>query len=428
MLSLAGEWNPGLLARHAEALDLLWSQRLAAVRSPDWTVAALARHDERIEAHADGLVLAADEADALLEARLGADEVPAALGAAHVLLCREDARGARWAEEAFLAASGPALEAFRLALRFAPPERHGAALERAAKAPEEARAVAALAAQAFHGGLGGLGQPFRLLDLARSTETSVRRLAWEAISFLGADALGGGAGASLRPHLAERFRASLGDPDAAVRQALLVAAAWTRQPWLLETLRARATAPAPDDLPALGLLAVLGTEADLPRLLEVAATAALGPDRFALLGASGRPAAAEPLLDAMGSEDRPSAVAAAAAFRALTGVDVARGERVPLREAGPDELDARFVETVRLPDPGLARTRWQALRRALPGATRLCQGFDVGVGVPPEAWALVDLASRADLALRCCFERRPGPGAAELERFPRLGADETDGT
>src|SRR5947209_8673977 len=46
---------PEIVSQHAEEAAFLWGQRAAAVRAPHYTLTDLARLEERLEAHLDGL-------------------------------------------------------------------------------------------------------------------------------------------------------------------------------------------------------------------------------------------------------------------------------------------------------------------------------------------------------------------------------------
>jgi hypothetical protein len=285
VLLAAPAWKQNLLTVHVEELESLWLRRLAGWRSPEWTDVALRRLDERILAHADALVLAGDEAMLVLEQALGSEAWTAVLGAAHVLLSREDGEGVRAAHAGFGEARGPALEAWGVALRHAPVEPHRELLQRAARGEDEPHAAAALSALIFH----GLDvEPLRLPWLARARDPMIRRQAWEAVAYLGAALLAASSAAGLRSHLAEVFRASLDEPDLAVRAALLEAAVWTRQPWLLTHLRGRAAGDrlGPEDLPELRLLARIGVPEDAPLLRAAADAAALEAESEELLQAA----------------------------------------------------------------------------------------------------------------------------------------------
>ena len=63
---------PGIIEQHCDEAAFLWIQRGNAVNSNQFCVLDLARHDERIEAHIDGLRVAAAEAWPLCEEKLSA--------------------------------------------------------------------------------------------------------------------------------------------------------------------------------------------------------------------------------------------------------------------------------------------------------------------------------------------------------------------
>jgi hypothetical protein len=394
VLSAAPPWKRQLLAVHVEELEHLWNQRLHAWDAGDWPQPAVARLDGRIAAHADALVLAGEEAMLPLEEALGSEEFPAVVGAAHVLLSRQDRDGVARARALLLASRGLLAEALRIAIRHAPVTAHVEALGLAAREPDEGRAVAALSALAFHGGDGDLG---RLVALVQSCDAAVRAQAWEAVAYLGAEHLAASPAANLRAALSERFRAGLRDPAGSVKAALLDAAAWTRQRWLLDHLRSVAASAAlrPDDLPALRLLAVLGEAQDLPALLAAAANPALEPARVELLGILGQPDGMEDLLAALDSEEPDLAWAAARAFRHWTGIELPSLSAEVLGVTDPDGMDSRG-----LPDAAPARAWWE--RQRARGAASLPE---------PDHNSLV-LSARIARALRSGGQRK-----AELERL-----------
>lgn len=210
--------------------------------------------------------------------------------------------------------------------------------------------------------------------------------------------------------------------DAGRRAAALEAAAWTRQGWLLDALRARAARPAPEDLDALRLLAVLAPPADLPRIRAVGEAAALGPARFDVLAAFGSPALVPALLEGMRSEDAETAAAAGAAYQRITGMDVESGTRARVVPAGapePDAFEREFLDEVALPDPAKAAAHWDAVRKDFETGTRWCAGIDLGAAGAPPADARLGLGVRREAALRAAFHGAAGVRLADLERFPR---------
>ena len=75
------------------------------------------------------------------------------------------------------------------------------------------------------------------------------------------------AGRAPRVGRLDLFRNGWRDPDSGVRREALIAAAWARQPGLLEHCRKLAGKPIPDHADAIELLALLGGPEDLGCLL-----------------------------------------------------------------------------------------------------------------------------------------------------------------
>src|SRR5215207_4917869 len=75
---------PEIVSQHAEEAAFLWLLRDAAVRAPHYLLADIARLDDRVEAHLDGLRVNGEPAWATCSAALG-PELPGELFAAGVL-------------------------------------------------------------------------------------------------------------------------------------------------------------------------------------------------------------------------------------------------------------------------------------------------------------------------------------------------------
>jgi len=74
---MAQNYIPEIVAEHAEEAAFLWVQRCAAVTAPNYSPQQFADLDERLEAHIDGLRVAADEGWKLAEAALDEGEAEA---------------------------------------------------------------------------------------------------------------------------------------------------------------------------------------------------------------------------------------------------------------------------------------------------------------------------------------------------------------
>src|SRR5215217_7609569 len=127
-------------------------------------------------------------------------------------------------------------------------------------------------------------------------------------------------------------------------------------------------------------------------------------------------------LSELANPDPEVAAAAGAAFSKMTGQNIGPKDRTtpPSKDGGQrDELEAKFLEGVSLPDPTLARARWDKMKARLAGATRVCKGFDVSRGAPPDVLSKLDMESRWEYFLRSRFNRVWSGSPADLERFPQ---------
>jgi hypothetical protein len=202
------------------------------------------------------------------------------------------------------------------------------------------------------------------------------------------------------------FPEGLEDEDPEVRRQVLFTAAWARQSWLLEHCRKQADNPAPENWDAILMLAILGRPGELRRIEAVGRAAQLGPRRFRALGAYGHPASVEFLLEAMASADPATAAAAGAAFKKITGADVASDRRAQvLPEDGhqPDEFEKEFLDEVKMPDPRRARAHWDQVKERFSASTRVCRGIDLSEGAGAESAAELDMESRWEACVRGRF-------------------------
>jgi len=73
-----------IVSQHAEEAASLWRQRVAAIKSPHFVLRQLAKHDDRLVAHIDGLRIAGDAGRKICEEQLATEE-PGAMFSATVL-------------------------------------------------------------------------------------------------------------------------------------------------------------------------------------------------------------------------------------------------------------------------------------------------------------------------------------------------------
>lgn len=202
------------------------------------------------------------------------------------------------------------------------------------------------------------------------------------------------------------YRVALDDEERRVRRAALLAAAWTRQPWLLDDCRHRALQPIQEHWDALVLLSILGTPSDLPLVAAAGRAEALGAPRFRLLGSFGHPLAVPDLLEAIGSDDVLTAASAGFAFSQITGFDIASENRVqvpPAAGAEPDAIESEFLDEVFLPDHERAHAYWEQAGSQFAAGTRWCRGFDVSRGLSDEILGELDMQSRWEAGLRARY-------------------------
>lgn len=336
-----------ILEEHLEEMAFLWIQRRRLLFSPEVPLRRLPRHDERIEAHADGLAIGGAASVEVALERLE-DENPfvsaAALRAWLVLGNPDSATALARFDE-----MPPALvPAWREAVRWcdAATIERVFAPARAASLPPAPLALA-VEALAWH----GLLPEAAAAHAARHEQAGVRAavarvLAWPGTSTPAHDLL---------PRLFD-------DPDPAVRRLARWSAALRDAAGTCERLRAaRPSALDAFDAQLLGLCGDAGDVATLSRLAELEAPRLAA---LAALGDLGDETAIEALLRVLRIPDEAIQLAATAGLeRALGAVGGA--------EEGDD------------PRPATAATveaRWQELSEQLPRGACLCRGL-------PRPWA-----------------------------------------
>lgn len=404
---------PEVVDEHLEVLPLLLALREQFLCAGHVTARALRDHDERIDAHADGLVLAGADAREAIEAMLMGADPGAAAAAALVCARAGDAGHAKLVLDAFATAKGDALFGLGTGLSLAPIASLRAGLAGLAAADASAAAWTAARVLAFH----GAETPDALRSLAAMpapADADAARAALALLAVLGAARL---AKLPVRELRAGLETCALAE-DAALRRAAIEAAAWTKQPWLLERCRAAAASPGHEALDWLRALAVLGGPEDRDRVLALARATALGAARHALLGAYGHPAVVPVLLEGMRDADAETAAAAGAAFQRVTGCDAESGVRARVVPPGeePDEFEREFLEEVALPDPDKAAALWDERRKTFEAGKRWCAGVEVESGGIAAADALA-LGLRREAYLRAASRGAWPDGVGPLEKF-----------
>jgi uncharacterized protein (TIGR02270 family) len=343
-----------------------------------------------------------------VEEGLTSDDSAKAFAAAYSLLRLQNETATFAVIQAFSAAQGKQMQGLRQALSHAQLEQILPSLPFlffSSAAPTVAAAADVLVSHS------ALPPPGMTIDqLLQDEDPGVRQIAWRVVT---------NSGLSVDPKL---YAAAMRDEEPAVKRAGLEAAAWNGVPGVLVLARQLAESPEPENLYALELLATLGGPEDVQRMTSIAKAKELGAARFRLLGCFGHPRLMEVLLAELANPDPEVAAAAGAAFTKMTGQDIDSKERaqlLPDNSEKPDDFEAEFLDEVTLPSPELARTHWQ---KAMPGfakATRVCRGFDLSRGTPPEVLAKLDMESRWECFLRSRFTRASSASPATLERFPQ---------
>lgn len=395
-----------VLDEHAEELQFLWGLRRDSLRSPELTLPKVRRLESRMEAHAEGLLLARGELPEILGGDLASDDPLAAFAAGYILLRSGVPGAAASVVEAFRGSAGGCREGLCEALSHGDVRSVSAELVDCLRSADAGLAVAAataLALQRQPGAPDPQESRFRV-----DADASVRAAGWRLVPLLSS------------PPRPEAFRRGFSDPDASVAREAAVAAAWFAMPEVLEACRENAQADREDAAQWLYLLAVLGEPADLAAVAAASSErAGHGRSGPRALGALGHPGGVSALLGAMDSEDPVRASAAGAAFVKITGADAASDRRATVLPPGvpPDDFEAEFLEEVVLPDAAAARTYWQGVRPTFGKGTRWCRGADVSSGCPVELLEAIDMESRWEACLRGRFNGTWKGSASELVRL-----------
>ena len=319
---------PDILEEHWDDLDFLWSQRGVIVFDGDYDLLELAEHEERIEAHLDGLRIAGARGLSVAREVLASGAAPQAAIATRLLMESGDEDRAL-VLDAFTA-GGEAGDGVRDGLRHIRATDLQPVLPElealASGAPSDWVIAAVLDVLAFH------GRDFKpMLQLLVHEDAGVRALAW------------GAHGRTARFGETE-LAAALGEVEEGVRRSALFALADAGTYGLAVQCADAAFRETDPDGVALEMLGVLGQleyEADLVRSL---ATAPVSRYAIRALGALGAPSALPEVVRAGGAAENE--VHALAAWQRVTGAEL------------PRELD---VETwVRLTEEWCATDRGSA--------------------------------------------------------------------
>ncbi|MEZ6117695.1 MAG: FHA domain-containing protein [Pirellulaceae bacterium] len=215
------------------------------------------------------------------------------------------------------------------------------------------------------------------------------------------------------------FRDGLEHQDLSVFRSALHAAAWTRQPWLLDYCRGIAAGPDLDRWEAVRLFALLGEPSDLDIVIQILRNPRNKAARFEIARLFGHWAVIEDLIVTMESNQPHDVVRAAEAFSGITGINIDSSERVALLpEDGsePDEFEQEFLDRVFLPDLPKAKQFWNQQQASYKKGTRWCCGNNASAGSTSFRVSL-DLRSRWEVTLRDHYHGYSTEAFVELLRF-----------
>ena len=218
------------------------------------------------------------------------------------------------------------------------------------------------------------------------------------------------------------FDDALRDEDPGVRSEALLAAAWTRQTWLLDYCRWQAEQPVPSHWDAVWMLGVLGKPDDCTLIRQVGRNERLGVARFAVLASFGHPRVIPDLLRAIAGDDPATAVAAGNAFAKITGADIGSDQLVTLaaeKELPADESEAPPADEAVLPSPVMAQQHWERVKGEFAAGTRWRNGLNLSAGLSAELLTQLDMEGRWEALLRAHFEGQWQGRPQDMERIRR---------
>jgi uncharacterized protein (TIGR02270 family) len=403
---LLNDFIPDVVSQHAEELAFLWLLRSTAIGQPHYSIADLARLDDRIDAHLDGLRVAGASGWEVAREALDTGESGEVFAAA--VLTFESTDQSRISVLLEKIAGGPELSpAVVSSLGWLPFNQSRPHIDRMLQ--EESRTLrrVGLAAAAAH--RADLGPT--LSQLAADEDWALRARALRAVGELGR--------VDLLPVAERHLKAD--DPE------VRFSAAWSTaflsaKP---EALSALATIAQSDSRHREGALQMVMRRADphaakawQQKLVQDAATMRLAVQGA---GAMGNPAEIPWLIGQMKMPEL--ARVAGESFTTITGIDIAyqdlEGERPEGFESGPTEdpadenveLDAD--ENLPWPDPKLIQKWWQSNKSAFHFGTRHLLGKPITIDWCKQVLRIGRQRQRAAAALELAM-RQPGSPLFEV--------------
>jgi uncharacterized protein (TIGR02270 family) len=392
-----------ILEEHLTELDFLWEQRERFVFSPDWTLKELAAHEERAEAHLDGLRIGAANSVDIARPALTADETGLATAATFVLMAYDLLELEHEVLHALKTATPKSRDGIRIGLRHSDIKRMVAELVELATSAEPAVRAAALDVLAFH----RLPPPKGIPILLNDSDPHVRRLVYDAAGRFGG------------PWSYDVLRDALDGDSAALRLAALRASAKMGLLGLDDSCRqacTRAQNPVPE---ALEFLGVLGNAKDLPILMNAMTRPELVGAALSGMGKLGSVAAIPVLLEAI-DNDKLTHTAGRAFVRITGAKDIEATKPLPPPE-GATEEEIQDWDSSFPPDPSKAGTWWEKAKGRFTAEGRWQAGFDVSKTRFGEHFDAMPLDARLDVYLGARAKDPQKTADRELERRVAVG-------
>lgn len=378
-----------IVEEHFDELDFLWEVREANLFTPDWVLTDLAWHEERAEAHLDGLRLAELHAIDLAVPRLCSGEMAAALASTLVLCADESGAHLEPVIKALRTADPPITDGIRRALRHGVPGPLWPALRELAAGEDPLRAAAAIDVLAFV-----RAADVDVGDLVRHGSAAVCALALGAAGRLGTLTIAD-------------VEAALEQAEPQVRWAALRSAAHCGLEGLAALCRAAASRGTDPDPAALAMLGTLGHPADERMLRAALQRPEVARTAVAALGALGRTTVVPLLLEL--ARDEALGVTAAFAYQRITGFRDAFGEKP---WPPPPVADGEDENEDLPPDPDRMAADWRQREARMPKERAWQFGHEIGLDQLPDCFDDLPLHARGDVHLRL---RAGGVAVPDLE-------------
>jgi len=324
-----------VVREHLDEVTFLSIQRRKLLFSPDVPLSALRRHDERISAHWDGLVVGLPVSLELAWERIAGEDPWDVFAAVRVWLALGNPAPESVVEHLDKAGE-EAVPGWIEAFRRTPIDRLTALFPEGPTGAEPPRVAALLAdAWGWHGLLSGT----RLQEIARDEDPSVRRAVARALGWIHGSV-----------PVEAALEMLLADPGKEVRRAALWSKALHHPSETAAGCRAALRAGAADPF-AIRVLGLLGGPEDVDPVTNCLDDAEAAPAAARALGDLGIPSSVDRLVGLLDREEEPLREAAADALKAILGdlPDTQRelppGELPPEEEkVDPEKLRAWWVE------------------------------------------------------------------------------------